>query len=108
MKNSQLQAMRTHKEFTFHYPLKHKVVRDLKIVTEHVGDLIVEGVGYFNPSASVLDIFDRYTVDIDFVKWNNTDIKPVLEVTGAMDDVVEAATRFFAHEFENRSNKRAA
>ena len=100
--------MRTSKEFSFHYPLKHKVVRDLKIVTEHVGDLIVEGVGYFDPSASMLDIFDRYSVDIDFVKWNNIDIKPVLEVTGAMDDVVEACIRYFAIEFENSSNKRAA
>ncbi|HTM92224.1 MAG TPA: hypothetical protein VL095_07395 [Flavisolibacter sp.] len=99
--------MRIHKEFTFHYPLKHKVVRDLKIVTEHVGDLVIEGVGYFDPSASVLDIFERYSVDIDFVKWNGTDIKPVLEVTGAMDDVVEASIRFFAKEFEHRSNRAA-
>lgn len=100
--------MRIHKEFTFHYPLKHKVVRDLKIVTEHIGDLVVEGIGYFNPSASMLDIFDRYSVDIDFVKWNDTDIKPVLEVTGVMDDIVEAAIRYFANEFENSSNKKAA
>ena len=99
--------MRIHKEFTFHYPLKHKVVRDLKIVTEHVGDLVVEGVGYFDPSASVLDIFERYSVDIDFVKWHDTDIKPVLEVTGAMDEVVEASIRYFATEFENSSSKAA-
>ena len=99
--------MRIHKEFTFHYPLKHKVVRDLKIVTEHVGDLVVEGIGYFDPSASVLDIFERYAVDVDFVKWKDTDIKPVLEVTGAMDEVVEASIRFFANEFENSSNKAA-
>jgi hypothetical protein len=99
--------MRIHKEFTFRYPLKHKVVRDLKIVTEHIGDLTVEGVGYFDPSASVFDIFDRYSVDVDFVKWNGTDIKPVLEVTGAMDDVVEAAVRYFASDFENSSSKAA-
>lgn len=99
--------MRIHKEFTFHYPLKNKVVRDLKIVTEHVGELVVEGVGYFDPSASVLDIFDRYSVDIDFVKWNDTDIKPVLEVTGAMDDVVEASIRYFANEFEYGSSRAA-
>jgi hypothetical protein len=99
--------MRIHKEFTFHFPLKHKVVRELNIVTEHVGDLIVEGVGYFDPSASVLDIFERYSVDVDFVKWNDTDIKPVLEVTGVMDDVVEASIRYFANEFENGSSKAA-
>ena len=95
------------KEFTFHYPLKHKVVRDLKIVTEHVGDLVVEGVGYFDPSANVLDIFERYAVDVDFVKWNGTDIKPVLEVTGAMEDVEEAAIRYFANYFQNSHQKAA-
>ena len=45
--------------FTFPYPLRHKVVRDLKIVTEDVGELLVEGKGYFDPAASPLDIFDR-------------------------------------------------
>lgn len=94
------------KEFLFRFPLKHKLVRDLKIVTEHVGYLEVEGVGYFNPSASVLDIFERYQVDIDAVKWNGTDIKPVLEVTGYMDDISEAAIRFFARESE--TERRAA
>ncbi len=95
------------KRFSFHYPLKHKVVRDLKIVTEHVGDLEIEGTGYFNPSASVLDIFDRYTVDIDFVRWQGTDIKPVLEVCGIMDEITEAAIRYFAHEFEHSVNRAA-
>jgi hypothetical protein len=97
----------TEKEFLFHYPLKHKVVRDLKIVTEQVGELVIEGVGYFNPSASVLDIFERYSVDIDFVKWNGTDIKPVLEVTGTMDEITEAAIRYFANEFEHSVSKAA-
>jgi hypothetical protein len=95
------------KEFTFHYPLKHKVVRDLKIVTEQVGELVVEGVGYFDPSANVLDIFERYSVDVDFVKWQGTDIKPVLEVTGALEDIEEAAIRYFAQYFQN-SQKKAA
>jgi hypothetical protein len=95
------------KSFVFHYPLKHKVVRDLKIVTEHVGDLIIEGVGYFDPSASPIDVFDRYTVDIDYVKWNGTDIKPVLEVTGNMDEMEEAAIRYFAHSLESEMRKAA-
>jgi len=98
---------KTKKEFTFHFPLKHKVVRDLKIVTEHVGDLEIEGMGYYNPNASLLDIFDRYGVEIDFVKWHGRDIKPVLEVTGAMEEVTEAAIRYFAQTFENRLNKAA-
>lgn len=96
-----------HKEFSFLYPLKHKVVRDLRIVTEQVGNLIVEGTGYFNPSASVFDIFERFQVDIDFVKWNGTDIKPVLEVTGSLDDITEAAVRFFASQMEQQLHKAA-
>lgn len=95
------------KDFMFRYPLKHKVVRDLKIVTEHVGDLEVECIGYFNPKASVLDIFERYAVDIEWIKWNGTDIKPVLEVTGTMEEITEAAVRHFAHLLENEL-KRAA
>ena len=95
------------KNFTFHYPLKHKVVRDLKIVTEQVGDLVVEGLGYFNPQASVLDIFDRFDVDIEYVKWNGTDIKAVLEVTGTMDEITEAALRYFAQAYGQDLNKAA-
>ena len=84
--------------FVFNYPLKQKVVRNLRIVTDHVGDLQIEALGYFNPNASVLDIFDRYTVDIDFIKWNGTDIKSVLEITGGFEEIHEAAIRHFASE----------
>lgn len=94
-------------EFSFYFPLKHKVVRDLKIVTEHVGDLMIEGTGIFNSSASPIDVFDRYSVDIDFVKWNGTDIKPVLEVTGNLDEVEEAAIRYFASVLESGMKKAA-
>lgn len=90
------------KDFSFSYELKEKRVQDLTIVTVHVGDLEVEGVGTFYPSASPLDIFDRYSLDIDFVKWNGTDIKPVLEVTGGMDEITEAAVREFAKQFESQ------
>ena len=106
--NSKVMLQRVKKEFVFHYPLKHKVVRDLKIVTEHVGDLVIEGVGYFNPSANPIDVFERYAVDIEFVKWNGTDIKPVLEVTGNLEDVEEAAIRYFANQLENNSLEKAA
>ena len=95
------------REFSFHYPLKHKVVRDLKIVTETVGELLVEGKAYFDPSASVLDIFDRYSADIDFVKWNGTDIKPVLELTGTMEEIQEASVRYVATVFHQSLNKAA-
>ena len=89
------------RHFEFTYPLKRKVVRNLRIVTEHVGDLHVEGVGYFDPGASILDIFDRYSVDIEYVRWNGSDIRPVLEVTGGMEELTEAAVRAFAQDYES-------
>lgn len=95
------------RDFMFEYPLNHKVIRDLKIVTEFVGNLNVEGKGYIDPSASRLDIFDRYSVDIDFIKWKGTDIKPVLEVCGSLDDIIEAAVRHLADRYE-QSMERAA
>jgi len=99
--------MRKQRNFQFLFPLKHKVVRDLKLVTEHVGDLQVEGTGYIDPSASTLDIFDRYSVDIDFVRWNGQDIRAVLEVTGGMDEITEAAVRQFAALYQNGFSKAA-
>ena len=96
------------KNFDFSFPLQHKIVRNLKIVNEHVGDLQVEGSASVNPSVSILSHLDeRYSVDIDFVKWNGTDIKPVLEVTGGMDDIIEASIRYFANAFENQLGKAA-
>lgn len=88
------------KRFVFPYILKHKIVRDLKIVTETVGILEIAAVGYFNPSESILDPYDRYSVDIDFVRWNGADIKPVLEVVGGMEEITEAAIRYFAGKYE--------
>lgn len=92
------------KEFVFHYPLKHKVVRDLKIVTEHVGELAIEGMGYFNPSANVLtSMEERYGVDIDFIKWNGTDIKSVLEVCGGLEEIEEATINYLATVFDSKA-----
>lgn len=90
--------MKLQKEFEFSFPLTHKVVRDLKIVTEHVGDLLISGVAYCDPYESVLSL-DRYDVDIDFIKWNGTDIKPVLEVIGDMNEIGEAALQHAAYLF---------
>jgi hypothetical protein len=95
------------KSFRLDYPLKQKVVRDLKLVTTQVGILVVEGYGYFDPAASPLDIYERYSVDIDTVSWNGTDIRPVLEVTGFMDDLIEASVRFVASTFHQETRKAA-
>ncbi len=97
---------RIRKEFTFQYPLLQKVVRNCRLVTEHIGDLSVEGIGYFNPSSSPFDSEGtRYNVDIDFIKWNGTDIKPVLEVSGMMEEVTDATIRYIATLFEGGYTK---
>lgn len=83
-------------DFIFNYPLKHKVVRDLRIVTEYVGDLEIIGTGTLDKNFSRMEADERYTVDIDFVKWNGTDIQPVLDMMHQMDEIHEAAVRYFA------------
>ena len=99
---------RVTKDFQFAFPLNHKIVRNLRLVNEHVGDLLVEGSASFNPSVSALSHLDeRYEVDIDFIKWNGTDIKPVLELTGMTDDIHEAALRYCASLFSNQLNRAA-
>ena len=68
----------------------------------------MEGSALLNSSVSILSNLDeRYAIDIDFVKWNGTDIKPVLELTGLMDDIQEAALRYCVSNFENTLNKAA-
>lgn len=100
---------RIKKDFAFQYPLTQKVVRNCKLVTDHIGNLLVEGTGYFNTTANVFDNDNsRYDADIDFVKWNGTDIKPVLEVTGLMDTIAEAAIRYVSTIFESGTLKEVA
>ena len=99
---------RVTKEFRFPFPLNHKIVRDLRLVNEHVGDLVVEGSASSNPSVSVLTLLaERYEVDIDFIRWNGPDINPVLELTGLADDIQEAALRYCATLFSNQLDRAA-
>jgi hypothetical protein len=72
-----------------------------------VGDLQVEGQGYFHPGASPLDIFDRFSVDIEAVRWKGTDIREVLEVTGGLDEIVEASIRYVAGLFQQSLDRAA-
>lgn len=80
-----------HKEFTFNFPLKHNVVRNMKVVSETICLLECECVGYYDPTVSKLNIHDRYSVDIDFIRYEGKDIKPILDVTELMDDIEQAA-----------------
>jgi len=97
---------RIEKTFAYSFPLTQKVVRNCQLVTEHIGDLMIEGVGYYDPTVSRLDTeHNRYDADIAFIKWNGADIKPVLEVTGMMDDITDATVQYIATLFEAGSLK---
>jgi hypothetical protein len=84
------------KSFQFSFPLSHTIVKDLKIQREHIGSLEVEGFYSLNKNESVLSD-ERFTIDIDFVRWRGKDIKPVLELTSLMDDVQEAAIKHISN-----------
>lgn len=96
------------KSFSFPYPLKHKVVRDLKIVTETIGVMQVNCIGYEDTTALKTEPYDRYAVDVEAVIFDGVDVRPVLEVTGGLDDVTEAAIRYFASQQDSLTNKTAA
>lgn len=89
------------REFSFPYKLTHKVVRDLKLQDETIGELMVDCVGFFNPNVSPIDVHDRYSVEIDFIRWNGTDIKAVCDFFDATSDILDAATRYFANLIDN-------
>jgi hypothetical protein len=96
------------KPFLFHYPLKRKVVRNLRLMTEEVGELAVEGIAYFDASSSVLDALEhRYSVDLDYIRWNGTDIKPVLELSDMLEEIEDAALRFSAGLWEGAIERAA-
>lgn len=97
--------MKKEKFFSFTYPLKQKVVRDLKIVTEHVADLIVSGVAYENLHFPKSEPYDRWTADIDYVKYQGVDIRPIMEVTGGMEEIYDAAEKHAATLFEDAQSK---
>lgn len=84
------------RNFDFLLPLTHKVVRDLRIVNEHVGDLHVFAQAVIRPGNSPDDM---YEVDLDVILWGGTDIRPVLELTALIDQVHDAAMAHAMKEF---------
>lgn len=89
-------------EFNISYPLYRKVVKDLKIVTEKVGTLQVTGTGYNDTNTPNIDVFEKYSVDIDFVYWNGTDIKEVLDYTDGLEEVEEYCIKYVARLFDQQ------
>lgn len=93
--------MRTRLPFSFTHRLTKKVVIDCKNVTE---DLLVHvsGTGYIDDNYSVLDIDDRYSVDIDSVHYEEQNILEVLRFFELMDEIELAACKHIARVYEER------
>lgn len=96
--------MRLQKQFDFNYNLKKKVVRDLKIITETL-TIKVSGKGYFNPNASIMEPFERWSVDIESIEYEG---KNIIEVFEYLDDqlveIEEAAIKYVAELFNQNKN----
>lgn len=65
--------------FEMNYPVKVPGIKNLRMVTDHAGDLTIKGTAYLNPDISALSPGKRIHVDIDFIEWNGVDIMPVLD-----------------------------
>lgn len=80
------------KQFSFLFPLNKKSVKNLRIVTTHIGDLEISGVAYFNPRVSLLDNEERrFYADVDSVKWNGAEVKDLLEAIDQLEEMKDAA-----------------
>ena len=88
-------------QFRFTYTLTKQAVRDLKIVVDKLS-LEVSGTGYFYPNNSVLDIHDRFSADIDYVVYHGKDVKELLDFTGSLEEIEEAAVKYVAKIFTEK------
>ncbi len=71
-------AAKIQQNFSFVYPLKEIITNSLGLHTRHIGDLTIEGIGYCDPKATTLDIFERYHYHIEYIKKDGTDFKEEL------------------------------
>lgn len=78
---------RMRERFSFLYPLTQKAVRDLKIITEQVGKLRVEGWITCDPSVPRIDAEDRYSVELESVTWEGRNILPALQWADAVEEI---------------------
>jgi hypothetical protein len=84
--------------FTTPFPLNYT---DSKGKEQNIGDVLVEYVGEFDPNCSKIER-GRYGVDIDFVRFEGTDIKAFINAfaENLMDDIIEHALRDFRERVE--------
>jgi hypothetical protein len=103
-------AARTSHRFVMDYTFTHKVVRNLKIVTEAVADFRVEGYGFVDPTFPPYQIEERYRVTIDAVWFEGVNLINILNADCGvtMPAIYDAALNHFAKEYELLMTKKTA
>jgi hypothetical protein len=84
------------KYFQFAFPLnKRTISKGLRLQIIHLGDLIITGKAYLDPSVSAINLEDpRYSVEITSILWNNAEVSDLLlanQMDTIMVDIEEAA-----------------
>lgn len=93
--------MKLFKSFQFIFPYNKIVFKNGRKQYEHIADLTIEGVAEHWPNVSKMEpAHDRFNVDIDFVKYNGIDVKPLLEESALMDEISDAAFNHAAFIFD--------
>ncbi len=80
--------------FAFYYPIttqKVDITRKNGIRYDHVTDLLITGIGnVIEGSGDLLPIKDRYSIHIDMIKYEGTDIYPIQEVLDSIENIESA------------------
>lgn len=91
--------MKVYLPFKFDYDLKQKVVRDLRIVTLHL-PLRVEGMGCMESESPVTEPDARWTADIEAIYYDGKEVRELLDFTGTLEEIEEAAAHHVAELFQ--------
>lgn len=94
------------KKFTFIYPLTQRRVdlhRKGGYRFDHIGNLIVSGVGYLNSDTEEFN--EQYEFDIEEISYNGTDILPVLDAFETLDNIEAACFNHLQHLFNNEESE---
>lgn len=94
--------------FQFNFPLNKRIVKDLRLLTLHVGDLQVFGKAYYDQSIPYFSTDEsRYSVEIESLKWNGTEVLDLFQVTQLdtiLADIEEAAIQHASFLFNSEAS----
>jgi hypothetical protein len=69
--------------FSLQFPLTHKVVRNLRIVTEKVGTLLIKGTRCYSPYTN------DYAVSIDAIYYEGVNVLPLIQLVNMYEEIEE-------------------